>query len=129
MSYGNRNRGYGGGSGGGGGGGGYGGGRDRGFGGSSMNQGPKPVEVGKEYNVEITELSRRGDGVAKMQGFVIFVKGARMGDKVKIKIESVGPRFATATALEPSTGKTEGEGAPAASDAKSSDSSFTESVE
>jgi predicted RNA-binding protein with TRAM domain len=128
MSYGNRNRGYGGGSGGGGGGGGYGGGRDRGFGGSSMNQGPKPVEVGKEYNVEITELSRRGDGVAKMQGFVIFVKGARMGDKVKIKIESVGPRFATATALEPSTGKTD-ESAPAASDAKSSDSSFTESVE
>ena len=128
MSYGNRNRGYGGGSGGGGGGGGYGGGRDRGFGGG-MNQGPKPVEVGKEYNVEITELSRRGDGVAKMQGFVIFVKGARMGDKVKIKIESVGPRFATATALESSSGKTEGgESAPAA-ETKSSDSSFTESVE
>ncbi len=127
MSYGNRNRGYGGGSGGGGGGG-YGGGRDRGFGGG-MNQGPKPVEVGKEYNVEITELSRRGDGVAKMQGFVIFVKGARMGDKVKIKIESVGPRFATATALEPSSGKTEGGESAPASEAKSSDSSFTESVE
>ena len=96
MSYGNRSR-YGGGS--------YGSGRDRGFGSSSMNQGPKPVEPGKEYNVEVTELSRRGDGVAKIQGFVIFVKGAKVGDKVKIKVETVGPRFATATALETTTGK------------------------
>ena len=98
MSYGsgNRNR-YGGGS--------YGGGRDQ-FGGSSMGQGPKPVEAGKEYEVEVTELSRRGDGVAKIQGFVIFVKGAKIGDKVKIKVETVGPRFATATALQ-AAGKTE----------------------
>ncbi len=62
--------------------------------------GPKPVEVGKEYNVEVTEISRRGDGVAKVQGFIIFVKGAKVGDKVKIKIESVGPRFATASIVE-----------------------------
>jgi predicted RNA-binding protein with TRAM domain len=96
MSYRNRNNRYGGGS--------YGERRERGFGGSSMNQGPKPVEVGKEYDVEITELSRRGDGVAKMQGFVIFVKGAKVGDKAKIKVETVGPRFATATALETKPG-------------------------
>ena len=46
--------------------------------------------------MEVTELSRRGDGVAKIQGFIIFVKGSKVGDKVKIKIETVGPRFATA---------------------------------
>lgn len=72
-----------------------------------MDQGPKPVEAGKEYNVEITELSRRGDGVAKIQGFIIFVKGAKVGDKVKIKVETVGPRFATATALEATTEKSD----------------------
>jgi hypothetical protein len=73
MSYGNRgsNR-YGGGGRRGGYGGGSGGG-DR-FGNRSMG-GPKPVEVGKEYDVDITELSRRGDGVAKIQGFIIFVRG------------------------------------------------------
>ena len=70
-----------------------------------MSQGPKPVEVGKEYDVEITELSRRGDGVAKMQGFVIFVKGGKLGDKVKIKVETVGPRFATAIAVGATAGK------------------------
>jgi predicted RNA-binding protein with TRAM domain len=121
MSYGNRNSRYGGG-GGGGGGGGY--GRDRGYGGSSMNQGPKPVEVGKEYDVELTELSRRGDGVAKIQGFIIFVKGAKVGDKVKIKIETVGPRFATAIALKPS-----GAAESSSSSSNDSDSSVTESVE
>src|SRR5487761_535298 len=86
---------------------GNGGSRGLGFGGGRPPMGPKPVEVGKEYDVEITELSRRGDGVAKMQGFVIFVKGAKMGEKVRIKVESVGPRFATATALEASAKKTD----------------------
>ena len=78
----------------------------------SGGSGPKPVEVGKEYNVEVTELSRRGDGVAKIQGFIIFVRGSKVGEKVKIKIETVGPRFATASVLgnsEPSgTAKSSG---------------------
>ena len=113
MSYGNRGNRYGGGS--------YGGNRDRGYGRAPMNQGPKPVESGKEYDVEITEISRRGDGVAKIQGFIIFVKGARVGEKVKIKVESVGPRFATATSLGASAEK------PAAENA-SSDSAVTEPV-
>lgn len=63
---------------------------DRGFG------GPKPVEIGKEYDVQIAEISRQGDGIARIQGFVIFVKGARVGEKTKIKIINVGERFATA---------------------------------
>jgi predicted RNA-binding protein with TRAM domain len=73
------------------------GGRRSSFGGFSGPPGPKPVEVGKEYDVEITEISRRGDGIARIGGFVIFVAGAKAGSKVKIKITSVGPRFATAT--------------------------------
>ena len=34
---------------------------------------PKPVEVGKEYEIDITEISRQGDGVARIRGFVVFV--------------------------------------------------------
>jgi predicted RNA-binding protein with TRAM domain len=70
------------------------------YGGSSSyanrSFGSKPVETGKEYNVQITETSRKGDGIAKVQGFVIFVKGAQIGQDVKAKIISVGERFATA---------------------------------
>jgi predicted RNA-binding protein with TRAM domain len=57
---------------------------------------PKPVEMGKEYDVEITELSKKGDGIARVQGFVIFVGGARAGQKAKIRITSIGERFAKA---------------------------------
>jgi predicted RNA-binding protein with TRAM domain len=80
-------------------GGGYRGGGSRGFGGGGFgreNSGKKPVEVGKEYDVEITEISRRGDGIAKIEGFIIFVAGAKAGTKVKIRVTSVGPRFASA---------------------------------
>ena len=59
----------------------------------------KPVEVGKEYDVQVTELSRRGDGIAKIEGFVIFVQGAKVGQKVKIKVDRVGPRFASAAVV------------------------------
>ena len=75
----------------------YGSGRNYGgsFGNKSFSQ-QKPVETGKEYNVQITETSRKGDGVARVQGFVIFVKDGRTGQDVKAKITSVGERFATA---------------------------------
>jgi predicted RNA-binding protein with TRAM domain len=76
-------------------------GRDRGYGGGRFGGqrgfgGPKPVETGKEYDVEVTEISRQGDGIARVQGFVIFVKGGRVGQKAKVRITNVGARFATA---------------------------------
>ena len=57
----------------------------------------KPVETGKVYTVDITDTGRGGDGIARIEGLVIFVKNAKAGDKnVKIKVNSVGDRFATA---------------------------------
>lgn len=41
-------------------------------------------------------MSRRGDGIARIQGFVIFVEGAKAGEHVKIKVIDVGDRFAKA---------------------------------
>ncbi len=65
--------------------------------------GPKPVETGKEYDVQITEISRKGDGIARIQGFVIFVKGGKVGQNAKIRISQIGPRFATAEIIDGST--------------------------
>jgi predicted RNA-binding protein with TRAM domain len=72
----------------------------RGSGNRGFNRGspaPKPVEVGKEYEVDITEISRQGDGVARVQGFVVFVKNGKVKQNVKVQVEQVGDRFATAT--------------------------------
>ena len=54
----------------------------------------KPVEVDKEYEAEIEDISRRGDGVAKIQGLIIFVPNTKQGEHVKFKITRVGNRFA-----------------------------------
>jgi len=57
---------------------------------------PTPVEMGKEYEVDVTEISRFGDGIARIQGFVIFIPGAKPGDHVKIRITRIGRRAAEA---------------------------------
>jgi predicted RNA-binding protein with TRAM domain len=54
---------------------------------------PKPVETGKEYGVQITEISRKDYGIARVQGFVIFVKSGQVGQNVNIS--KVGSTFAT----------------------------------
>ncbi len=54
----------------------------------------KPVEVDKEYEAEIEDMSRRGDGVAKIEGFVVFVSDTKQGEHAKFKITRVGSRFA-----------------------------------
>ena len=83
----------------------YGRGRGRSYGGGSdksFNRGspaPKPVEVGKEYEVDVTEISRQGDGIARVEGFVVFVKNAKVGQKVKVRVTQVGSRFGIATVV------------------------------
>lgn len=61
------------------------------------------MEVGKEYDVTISEISRRGDGIARIQGFVIFVVGAKTGERLKIKVTAVGNRFANAQVVSRSS--------------------------
>ncbi len=69
---------------------------------------PKPVEIGKEYEVDISETSRRGEGIARIQGLVTFVPNAKPGDHVKIRITRISRRFAEAEVVKKGeTGKQE----------------------
>lgn len=79
-----------------------GGGRGGGRGGMNMNPNyflPKPVKVGDEVEVKIEAVASKGDGIAKKDGFVIFIKGAKEGDTVKVKITDVKARFAIGEVL------------------------------
>jgi len=60
---------------------------------------PKPVEVGKEYEVDIQELSQRGEGIARIQGLVIFVPNTKQGEHVKVKVTKISRRFAEAEVI------------------------------
>lgn len=73
------------------------------------NFGPKPVETGKEYDVQVTEISRKGDGIARIQGFVIFVKDGKVGQNARIRVVQVGNRFATAEVINSAASSTTAE--------------------
>ena len=48
-----------------------------------------PVKVGDELDVKIEAVGEKGDGIAKKDGFVLFVPGAKQGDNVRIKVTRV----------------------------------------
>ncbi len=60
----------------------------------SMPNIPKPVKVGEEYDVEINEVGAKGDGIARVKNFVVFVPNTKKGEKAHIKIKEVRNRFA-----------------------------------
>ncbi len=96
---GRRSGGYGGRSGGFGGRSGYGSSGRGGYGGrsrdSDRDRGPAPVEEGQEVDVTVDSVGRRGDGIARINNFVVFIPGTNAGDKVKVRITGVRGSFAT----------------------------------
>jgi len=65
--------------------------KQRNFGRSSFGRRSsfKPVNVGEELDVTIEAVGEKGDGIAKKDGFVLFVPGVKEGDKVRIKVTKV----------------------------------------
>jgi predicted RNA-binding protein with TRAM domain len=59
-----------------------------------------PVTAGETYDVTIEGIAQKGDGIAKVEGFIIFVPGTKVGDKVKIKVEKVLRKFAFGVKVE-----------------------------
>ncbi|MGM5483247.1 MAG: TRAM domain-containing protein [Nanobdellota archaeon] len=48
-----------------------------------------PVEVGEELDVTIEAVGEKGDGIAKKDGFVLFIPNVNEGDNVRIKVNKV----------------------------------------
>lgn len=65
---------------------------------SFMSAGPRgpsvPVEEGKVYDAKIEDIGREGDGLARIQNFVVFVPGTKVGDEIKVRITKVHRRMA-----------------------------------
>ena len=55
-----------------------------------------PVNVGETYNVKIEDVGREGDGIARIEGFVVFVPNTKKGESVKIRVTKVSRRVAFA---------------------------------
>lgn len=115
--------------------GGYGGSSDRGssYGGSSGGSDyEKPVKEGEEYDVTVEAVGAKGDGVCKVNNFVVFVRGAQQGETVRVRVNKVFKRFAVAELVGGSTGTAAAPSEPAtepATEAASSDSESEETSE
>lgn len=62
-----------------------------------------PVAVGQEYTVEVTDQDRNNpdrDGVARIEGMVVFVPNTQPGDRARIRITEVHRRSAASELLE-----------------------------
>ncbi len=54
----------------------------------------KPVTEGQIYEVTITDIGERGDGIGKIEGLVIIVPDTTTGETVKVRITRVEKKVA-----------------------------------
>ncbi len=75
---------------------------DDGGGTSSAPSEPQPpVESGEIRYVEIEDIGKQGDGIARVErGYVIIVPGADIGERVKVEISEVKSNFAVGEILD-----------------------------
>lgn len=104
--------------------------RDRGprrfgGGGGGFDDGPRrsfaPVKVGDVLDVKIESVGAKGDGVAKVKGFVLFVPGVQEGQEVKVKVTRVLRKAGFAEVV--------GEGAATTEEAPAEEAAGEEAVE
>jgi predicted RNA-binding protein with TRAM domain len=69
-------------------------------GGDHMNEHNVPVSAGEQYDVWISSVGGKGDGIARVKGFVLFVSGVAKGDYVKIKVTKVLEKVGFAQLVE-----------------------------
>jgi predicted RNA-binding protein with TRAM domain len=55
-----------------------------------------PVKENQEVDVVIADIGSRGDGIARIQSYMIFVPRSKIGERVKVRIFSVREKFAVA---------------------------------
>ena len=69
-----------------------------------------PVKVGDELDVSIEAVGEKGDGIAKKDGFVLFVPNTKKGDQVKIRVTRVLRNVGFAEVAGQSSGESQAEG-------------------
>jgi predicted RNA-binding protein with TRAM domain len=62
-----------------------------------------PVEVGNEYEVDITDITPNGTGMVRIKGFLVLIDGTKPGDHVKVRITKTEPLSAEAELITSNT--------------------------
>jgi predicted RNA-binding protein with TRAM domain len=75
-----------------------------------------PVKVGDELDVTIEAVGEKGDGLAKKNGFVLFIPGVKEGQQVKVRVTKVLRKVGFAEVIGQGSTPAASEEAPAESE-------------
>jgi 23S rRNA (uridine2552-2'-O)-methyltransferase len=59
-----------------------------------------PVRAGDEVVVEVSDEGAEGDGIARVEGYTLFVPDTEVGDRVRVRVDEVKPNFGFAEVTE-----------------------------
>ena len=59
-----------------------------------------PVRAGDTVEVDVEDVGREGDGIAKVEGYTLFVPGAEQGETLEVRVTDVKPRFGFAERVD-----------------------------
>ena len=59
-----------------------------------------PVREGDRIEVEIEDVGREGDGIAKVEGYTLFVTDGERGETLEVEVTDVKSRFGFAERVE-----------------------------
>jgi len=68
---------------------------------TSSSEPQPPVEEGEIRYVEIEDIGKQGDGIARVErGYVIIVPDAEIGERVKVEVTEVKSNFAVGEIID-----------------------------
>jgi 23S rRNA (uridine2552-2'-O)-methyltransferase len=59
-----------------------------------------PVREGDVLDVEVVDVGEEGDGIAKLDGYTLFVPGVDAGETVTVRVDDVKPTYGFAQQVE-----------------------------
>jgi 23S rRNA (uridine2552-2'-O)-methyltransferase len=59
-----------------------------------------PVREGDQVEVTIEDIGSEGDGIAKIEGYTLFVSGVDEGETVTVRVDDVKPTYGFAQPVE-----------------------------
>ncbi len=60
-----------------------------------------PVAVGDILkNQDVISVGKKGEGVIKYEGYILFIEGAEEGDNIDVKVEKILPNFGIGIKIE-----------------------------
>lgn len=56
--------------------------------------------IGGVYTIDIDDMTLAGEAIGKLSGYVLFVRGALPGERVRVRVQSTGRRYGRAELVE-----------------------------